>query len=246
MLPMPLFPHPWMSMVCIYLFGIIAALLTWHHHKDHFQTDLLFYLSTLGLGIFIYYEGRSHIFNLVTVTWPALMIIAIAVDSILNRIRTRELPLTEIWIPIVSITLLYACTTNFMYNVPRMIKDSRFNIKTRDTVRSTQVADEIAFIKKYTKIDQCLILTQRQGIYYAESGAASPIKGPGIVEMVLQKDLDELNQHIRDADAPCIILGTGPFSIPYVLGNLAKFHDKYEIAAENKEHTLYYLRRKTG
>ncbi|MFA5960747.1 MAG: hypothetical protein WC785_09540 [Tatlockia sp.] len=242
MIPMPHQLHPWMSVLGIYLFGVVLSLLNWAQREEELFTDCLFYLSVLGIGMFFYYEGRSHVYNLVTVSWPAFMLIALVSDRVLYRMRKGILPLTEIWLPLTGITVLLVCSVNFVTNMPRMVMDAQKTIATFHQVTSPYIADEIAFIKKYAKASKnCFILAQRQGIYYAESGMYSPVKGPGLVETVLQSDLDALNNQMKTGKLPCIILGTGPFSVPFVLGTLPKLTKKYDILDENAAHTLYYL-----
>lgn len=242
MMPIPRQIHPWMSVLGIYLLGLIIALMSWYQHIESIRADIIFYLSLLGLGLFVYYQGRSHVLNLFSVCWPALMIIAITAESTLKRIRQRTLPLTEIWSPITAVTLLLMCTTTFITHVPRMVREMQYRFATRHVIMQPFIANELAFIKQHASSKhECLILSQRQGIYYAESGLASPIKGPGIIETFLKLDERRLVNQLFDGHIDCIFLGIGDNSAIVLKLDTTKLKQVYNVTAENTEHTMLYL-----
>ncbi|MHB9057183.1 MAG: hypothetical protein ACYC2P_13720, partial [Paludibacteraceae bacterium] len=86
MLPMPGLPAPWCVFVGIYLLGIIIGLRFFIFGQFNILAKMSFFLSVLGLGLFTYYQGRSHIYNLPTVIWPALMLMFIYTDRIIRLI----------------------------------------------------------------------------------------------------------------------------------------------------------------
>jgi hypothetical protein len=51
---------------------------------------LVFFLSILGLGLFAYYQGRSHEYVLTLVWWPCFILLAIFLDSMLSAWRNRR------------------------------------------------------------------------------------------------------------------------------------------------------------
>jgi hypothetical protein len=104
------------------------------------------------------------------------------------------------------------------------------------------VQNELAFIRRYSQgRHACLILSQRQGIYYAESGLASPLTGAGLVEIVLQEDQDRLVASVDNGEVACLFLGTGSYSAPFLTLNVEKLAENYRVVANNSDDTMRFL-----
>lgn len=242
MLPLPLVPAPWMSVLAIYLMGLLCSLEAWRRRPSKVTNDIVFYLSILGLGLFIYYEGRSNITNLFKVYWPALLISTILADRILRSIRARLLPFTQIYFPIAAVALLLLASASIISRIPRLSLDASRQFATRGVFEEPVIGSEIAFIKQYAVGKrECLILSNRQGIYYAESGLASPIKGPGLIEMLLKTDQDFLVNQIMSGDVECIFRGIAVDSDVGLKLDEEKMRDRYKIVATNLENSMQYL-----
>ena len=85
MLPMP-GVHPWNLVLLIYALGLACAgwrVLNCRLGQDGSQ---IFLVSILGIGIFTYYQGRSHDSVFVFICYPALLLIGLFVDRVLERI----------------------------------------------------------------------------------------------------------------------------------------------------------------
>ncbi|KTC84686.1 hypothetical protein Ldro_2850 [Legionella drozanskii LLAP-1] len=246
MLPLPNQIHPWMSVLGIYLLGIIISLTAWFQNKkDSIRVDLILYLSLLGVGLFIYYEGRAHVTNLITVCWPALMVMLIATDCTIKRIREKTLAFTQMVIPIAAVSFLLLCNANFIAHVPNMFREMQYVFKTRHDVYFPYIVGELAFIKQHAESKQeCLILAKRQSIYYAESGLASPINGPGIVETLLKSDEEHFKRELFKGQLDCVFLGLGESS-PFLAIDAEKLTQVYKVSSVNAEHTMLYLTPKT-
>ncbi len=242
MLPLPKQIHPWMSVLGVYLLGIIISSAAWFQNKkDSIRVDLILYLSLLGIGLFIYYEGRAHVANLITVCWPALMVMLIATDCTIKKIREKNLAFTQMAIPIAAIGFLLLCSVNFIAHVPKMFHDMKYVFKTRQVIYFPYIASELAFIKQQAQSKhECLILSKRQSIYYAETGLASPIKGPGLVETLLKSDEEHFMTELFKGQLDCVFLGLGESS-PFLIIDTAKLTQIYKVSSINSEHTMLYL-----
>jgi hypothetical protein len=116
---------------------------------------------------------------------------------------------------------------------------------TRGLVEEPFVASEIALIKAHsTTNQQCLILSQRQGIYYAETGTGSPMRGPGLAEMLLKSDEQRLRDRLLKASFSCVFVGIGDFSDPGLKIDMPSVSQVYDEAARNHEGTMLFLRSK--
>jgi hypothetical protein len=79
MLPMKLI-HPWNLVAIVYLIGLVYAAQSVIIKNDTMNSKMVFLLSILGFGIFVYYQGRSHDFNLFDVCFPAILIVTIFIE----------------------------------------------------------------------------------------------------------------------------------------------------------------------
>ncbi len=242
MLPMPRQIDPWMSILGVYLLGMLVSFNSWLHKVGGRRMDMVFYLSMLGLGLFIYYQGRSHVLNLVTVCWPSVMVVAMLTDEYLRAIRAKILPKVQIVLPSVAVSLFFVCCYSFISHSPLMFTGIINLFSTRQASEAPFVIGELAFMRKYgANKHECLILSQRQGIYYAELGLISPLRGPGFVEVLLKADQDRLVEQILHGGVQCIFLGIGEDSKTGLKLDEQKMQDKYLIVATNLQNTMQYL-----
>ncbi len=95
MLPMPLF-HPWLLLVVIYAIGLAKSLrnLSFLSNSDNEfskpRSSIYFLLSIAGIGLFSYYQGRSHDIIFRFVVWPAILLVTIFADEYLTKISDQS------------------------------------------------------------------------------------------------------------------------------------------------------------
>lgn len=96
---MPMRPiHSWNVLVLVYIIGLFISLsflldqngFTFAHvskePKDQAFYKLTFALSVLGIGLFNYFVGRSHDYNLLAVCWVGLILLTIFTDRLFNEL----------------------------------------------------------------------------------------------------------------------------------------------------------------
>lgn len=211
MIPLPLsFTAPWMSVLAVYLFGVVFAFAHWRRTSSSRLPDLIFYLSVLGWGLFVYYQGRSHILNLITVSWPALVIATILADRTLRLVRNGRLGRVHLAMPALALAVLLFCAGPLIANAVPLLRDARERVSLDERVASPLVADELAFIRQHTRPgDACVVLAQRQGFYLAAAGLGSPLRGPGYVEMLTVEDRDDMLAQLAQGRYACVFVGEG-------------------------------------
>ena len=243
MLPLPRLPDPWMAVLGVYLLGILTSLAVWRRNRGRVRHDVMFYLSMLGAGLFVYYQGRSHVLNLVSVCWPAIVLTALLADEFLRLVRAGGVPRIQLLLPGAGIALLVIAGVGFLGHVPRFVAEAGREHFGPVVVKDPLVADELEFIRRSAGFQQkCLILAKRQGIYYTETGFISPLKGPGLAESILAADRKNMSDAILDGSIPCIFLGIGPDSdagadIPY-----DAILSRYSVVGVNAIQTLLMLK----
>lgn len=238
MLPMPLWIHPWQSVLFIYLAGAVVALTAWKDRVGGTTSDLLFCSSILGLGLFAYYQGRSHIYCLLMVMWPALLIGTILTDRILKLVRLRQVRRSALLAILPLIGFFSLASVTLFSSIPTLLRSAKAAF---EAPPDPVIADELAFMRATRANRPCLILSQRQGIYYATLNSASPLDGPGLIETILQRDLDALIVGATTKPLECIYLGIGPASETFIDVRTAALETKYPVAARSPLGTMLLL-----
>lgn len=241
MMPLPAGLNMWLVVVATYVLGLCVALRELSKKNNSAVTGLVLYLSVLGAGLFVYYAGRSHVLNLVTVAWPALVVAAILSDRLL-RISTighkEKAPAYAFFYAVIVLT------GSLAWHVPLLAKSAHVWFQSRGIVQEKFVQDELEMIRKYSAgKEECAILSQRQGIYFAETGLRSSIKGPGIVEALLVDDVSKMAAAV-DVGQTCLFLGVGGNSDSGLKFDMNKIYERYRLIAQTPDGSMLYLEKK--
>ncbi|WP_143500334.1 hypothetical protein [Pseudomonas sp. Irchel s3f7] len=241
MIPMPVALDPWQAVLVIYAAGAITALSRWKEYPESSVYDVLFCGAIMGLGLFTYYQGRSHVYCLVLVCWPAIFIAGILADKILSAVRHRSTQLASVALALPIVLFVSLGTITFLSSGKELAGAALRNISTLGDAKDPTVVDELRFMRETYRNRDCLILSQRQAIYYAELNIASPLKGPGIVETLLQRDLDQLVEGALNEQLECIYLGVTDGSITFVDVNDSALKAKYPVISKSPLGTMLLL-----
>lgn len=241
MIPMPLPIHPWQSVLAIYAAGAVAAIFGWRRRSADPIYDVLFCASILGLGLFTYYQGRSHINCLMLVLWPALVIGAFLADLILRSVRQRATSAASVLLAFPFVLFVAMGTVTMAYTSRDLISASIKTVTHFNEWKDPIVASELSFMRSTQNGRQCLILSQRQAIYYAELNSSSPLPGPGLIETLLQSDLYNLRNGALSDRIQCIYLGVGAMSESFVDMKDAALIARYPVASKNELGTMLLL-----
>lgn len=193
MLPIPRYMHPWIVIIGGYILGITGALYMRIKQKSSLAWHVIFYLSILGLGLFSYYEGRSHEVVFTMVIWPAVLIAFILADRTIRAVRVNYLPAYFLFsaAPIILFGLI--ATGLFMDAIPKFTYAAakKWPIILKPT--DTPVTGNITFIQDTVHSSkEAVILAPHQAVYFAETKLASAVTGPGLAETILVADRQNL------------------------------------------------------
>jgi hypothetical protein len=247
MLPLPPWPQAWHSVIAAYVIALVIAARQLTSGQAGGRVLPLLYLPLLGMGLFTYYQGRSHFMNLVSVCWPLILVVAILVDRHLLGLRRGLLPPVSAGLPLAGLTALLLPALALLQCFPRLIElaaDPLINQPDPWEPPASHLTSELAMVRRFCTGSQppCLLLTRRQGIYALEAGTASEWRGPSPAEMLLQADRDRLRQSIRKGIPSRILLGVGPNStFPHLGLTLRDDFRRYRVASSNPERTLLLL-----
>jgi hypothetical protein len=241
MLPLPMPIHPWQAIMGIYVMGFVIALTGWRSGSPSAIHDILLCSALMGVGLFTYYQGRSHIYCLMAVLWPAMLIGAILTDQVLAAVRERQITRYAVALALPFVLFVSLGSITFLMAVPGLLKAEKSFFASFGKTQDALVGDEIRFMRTMRGGRRCLILSQRQAIYYAELGYASPLPGPGMIETILKSDFDALVAAVREHPPACMFVGEGKHSKPSFGMDTALLTAHYDVIATSPMGTMNLL-----
>jgi hypothetical protein len=131
-------------------------------------------------------------------------------------------------------------------NLDRLWADSTAHYRARNEPVNPTVSDELSFIRTHAKSGQsCLILSKRQGIYYAAAGLVSPIVGPGYAELLTTRDKAALIEQLTRKQFACVFLGIGKDSAFDLGTGFDSVLSGYSVISTSAKGTMVFLRART-
>ena len=244
MLPIPKRLDPWLMVVAIYMFGVVGTIFYWIQRYRTMKWDMIFYLSILGLGLFAYYEGRSHIFTLIAVAWPALLILFILCDDMFRLARLNILPKFFLVASIPLILFGFILSANFIYAIPKLCVASYTMVKAMIDKNETTVTRNVAFMRQYLNRDkETVIITSNQAVYFGELGLSSAISGPGMGEVFLVSDDADFKKQLTSGVSQTLFFQLDQKQL--FNQKMAKQLNQYHVVAVSQDH-LAFLKKRDG
>ncbi|HRQ45072.1 MAG TPA: hypothetical protein PLB12_12065, partial [Candidatus Goldiibacteriota bacterium] len=205
MLPMPVF-HPWNIYAIIVAVGLMLSL-SYLFSKEktkelNVRNAAIFMVSILSAGLFSYYQGRSHdvlFFSLIYLPVINLMLFA---DSMYEKFK-REPGILKTHpgsaaIFLIIIAFFLSVTITFFVNGTLKKTEDLAKIH-MNKENSTVLTERLDFVKNVTREGEgILILSPSTAVLYAESKTYNPLRVPGIVELLLIKDLAKIVDYIAE------------------------------------------------
>ena len=162
----------------------------------------------LGAGLFAYYQGRSHTYNLAPVSYPAFLLLFVWLDDQLRTARCRKperaAALLAAWpalllsgLVVISIAL---GGNRIVTNLHYFLTNCFFH-----DAEDSLLKQHAAFIRSVAQGRPVNIYGRNQGLYYAETGLPAAIADFSQVEQFQQKDITRIKEALRHSDAPLIL-----------------------------------------
>lgn len=195
MLPMPVI-HPWNLVVVIYVMGMAISFINLLKGSKSLKVFMIFNLVILGVGMFTYYQGRSHDYNLTDISYPAIMILIIFADEIVKMIKNHKSMINFIALNYITFFTIY-CLFCFVSNYKIVFRIIKERIEISNKSEETHIMRSARFIKNNTKRgEEILLLSNHSGIYFLESETTSPIKSlPG--HLVLISEINDVLDYLK-------------------------------------------------
>lgn len=177
MLPMPLTPHPWMAVMGVYVAALVLTLpvILRTGLQCSPRRMLALYIAVIGIGLFTYYQGRSHDRVLPAVVWPAILCCFLACDWCLSADSAKQrsaIRLLALPFMVFAVSLTVELSWNFPWYLNKMIllhQESTKNELNSSTLPASYTFD---WLSKYRNEPpgSVLILSSAESVYYVESG----------------------------------------------------------------------------
>ncbi len=177
MLPIPRSPHPWMAVAGVYVVTLVLTLPVILRTGLQCSTKRMLglYIAIIGIGLFTYYQGRSHDRVLPAVIWPAIFCCFLACDWCLSVNSAKRLSLIMfLTLPflILSVSLTVKLAWNFPWYFNRIIllhQELATNELTTSIAPISYTFDSLSEYRNEAP-DSVLIIHPAESVYYVESG----------------------------------------------------------------------------
>lgn len=206
MLKMPL-KRPWMFLIYIYLIGLIISL-----RKLYFMNSekrilfnkyaIIFVLSILGIGVFSYYQGRSHDSVFLSVIYPGIMLIGVFSDILLKKlslVKLKKYQISNIIIVCISIILLSVLATPTIYS-----------LITDDTIKlhfNKEELKNISILEDFSEYDTSNLefITDYESLYYDKYNIKDTKKFSAKVDIFTYEDCKKVMNFLKETDKDIVI-----------------------------------------
>ena len=200
MLPMKLV-HPWNIVVIIIMLGMVYAISKWYKKEMTPKASMVFLLSVLSVGFFVYFQGRSHNWQLAQSSCMSLILLTILGDELWSLAKRKNV----LFLNALFVIFLFVISFSFFSVVSGKERVSELvsqeDDKTKQQDEQNRIESNNEFILKNSKPkEEIYVFTVRQiqGLYF-DGNKRKAAFNPGLGDFFLNTDLDKLVNQMRDS-----------------------------------------------
>ncbi|WP_210497167.1 hypothetical protein [Microvirga antarctica] len=207
MIPILPFPDYWTMHVAV-LFCTLILATVWVSSGTRLadpKLEMAAYAAVLGIGLLLYYTGRSHILVLRLVAWPSILLFFFLLDRTAARVTNRTGRVAVGAVAVISCALPAA----FLLNTAPAVAHLAATVRAAPPDQNALVREDIAFIQAHAApAERIAIVGINQGVLYGESGMRPDLEGPGVAEMIRRVDRDDQVDMLVKRGPDKVFLGT--------------------------------------
>ncbi len=211
----------WCSVLIIYAIGLALSINNFLTKQHSLQNSLMLAVTLLGVGLFTYFIGRSHISNIAHCGYPAVLLLIIFADKFCKNFVKKDLvyfpsqPRFDLLFLALPLLFIAYLSSVFLFEISSNKTLAEKFISTKFARESKPYwVQESDFIKQHINSDESfvrediLMLTTNDQDYYfdLELRAKSPLNVVNIRHMFYQKELDEVYDLIKSQEKKWVIL----------------------------------------
>lgn len=198
-IPMP-FPHIWVLAAIIFLVGLLVSIRGWQNKDNNFKNISIFFLSVVGIGLFNYYQGRSHDHNFFYPLFSVLILLAVLADLVFNDIVVNKKLYGSGLLFLLVLFFLLSSPINLIYNGGKYYRWLESGLNSFFDKSEAAITRNVAFIKSHTQIGEGIVVLSEygeEGMYYAESGTYSVLNLPATAAIIFKYEVDYAADFLR-------------------------------------------------
>jgi len=215
MLPIPSRLHPWQAVALTYVAGFVLSLRALAKRRTARIWEIVLFLSVMGLGLFSYYQGRSHDAVLTLVLWPALMIAALLSDRCWRGVKHGLVAPRWVLVAFPPVFVSLTAAIFIVGQLPALIEGNHWYGGQGHHTNNLRLNANVKFIREHTQPGGAtMVFAEPQAIYLTEAQSRSATTGPGLMETLTRADYEKLIQAVADYRGAGIFVDSN-FQFPY-------------------------------
>jgi hypothetical protein len=234
MIPMLPPPHAWVAVLLTYLIGLMLGLVNWFKPADE-KNKLIFFLAILGIGLFSYYEGRSHDVVLIEPAFVAVLLFIIFADDLLMQFKKNAYQFYNLPVLIFLLFFLFSAPLSLFVIAGKTLASIKSNLAAITAI-DPAIKQNTQFIKQYThQGEKIFIISQNyDGIYYGETGTVSAPNLPSSSDYFTQEEVNHIIKFLKQNVATKIFIDTqNPLKIDSGINSTLEQFYKIEKISQN-------------
>ena len=201
--------HLWNIIISIYVFGFtyaISGALPMMQSKLKFNTEV-FLVSSLGFGLFLYYQGRSHDYNLLNVSYPAVILLGMTLSRFDTKLPWNTLNGATARVILGAFVFLSSFALFSIDKASSKVTQALMTIQNfidNGEMVPSHLADEVEFIKTYTNPGEKVIILfneKEDGILYNLTQTKSVLSVPGGSERPMVSEYEIISAYLNSNKA---------------------------------------------
>jgi hypothetical protein len=234
MLPMPYF-HMWNIVLYTYLLGLVYTLTKVMKPSICSHSVQVFFLTVLGLGLFVYYQGRSHDEVFSFVWYPAIIIMGFCYMRLENARDIKEslkfvLPLRMIFllIPIIAFIAFNNNASAFV----RMVFENQ-KLMSNEFIQ-WKLFTSVDYIKSHLKQEkEVFFLSQENSPYfYYATSTKSFCNVSDLNSILTNKEVDKVSKCLKENKKHLVFLDNAYWGLHWVEVDKA-LHGNYKFKSRS-------------
>jgi hypothetical protein len=234
MMPMPGIPHVWAILVVVLIAGLAVSFNGLLTRKNELLCSTVFLLSILGSGLFSYYQGRSHDFNIIPLLYIPIVLVTLIADHILTGVQGGDRRYYK-YAPYAVLVFFFFASgpPSLLYQSGKFLEWARQGAGSRRAGSNGLLSKNMEFVKSHVHRGErvfFLIGGYVEGIFYAETETRSAVDVGSSVDWLFKSDLNQVVKFLEDNKQAKV------FAIPGQYADLQDlFAKRYSIAAQEPQ-----------